>query len=218
MSHLIENISKLKAAIPHHVDIVVATKYATMTDIGIISEHFPTLTFGENRVQQGEEKQTQYPDIKNPWHFIGHLQRNKVKKVIQQYNLIHSVDSERLISEIDKESKKANQITNILLQVNPLQETTKFGFNETSIFSAIDNSSSLTNIRIKGLMSMAPFSSNTEEIKKTFKKTRNLYDKIISNGLQLEHLSMGMSNDYEIAISEGANMIRVGSFIFNDNN
>ncbi|RAP25001.1 YggS family pyridoxal phosphate-dependent enzyme [Candidatus Marinamargulisbacteria bacterium SCGC AG-343-K17] len=214
MSHLIENINQLKKSIPSSVTIVVATKYAGLDDIKTISDHCPNIIFGENRVQQGQEKQDAYPNIKNPWHFIGHLQRNKVKKVIRNYDLIHSVDSERLMVEIDNESKKNQQITNILLQVNPLEEDSKFGFNETTIYDAIKTAKKLSNINVKGLMSMAPFDTDTATIKKTFKKTRAIYDKLKSDELQFEHLSMGMSNDFEIAIEEGANMIRVGSKIF----
>tara|TARA_A100001015_G_C14902451_1_gene676960 strand:+ start:188 stop:844 length:657 start_codon:yes stop_codon:yes gene_type:complete len=218
MSHLIKNIEQLQHNIPKEVSIVVATKYASLEDIGTISTHFPNLIFGENRVQQGSEKQNAYPNINNPWHFIGHLQRNKVKKVINDYQLVHSVDSERLMIEINKESEKNNQTTNILLQVNPLQETTKFGFTNETLLAAVENAKSLSHITISGLMSMAPHTNDLNEIKKTFKKTRELYDKMIQNGLQMNHLSMGMSNDYKIAIDEGANMIRVGSIIFNDNN
>ena len=214
MSHLIENIASLQSSIPNNVTIVIATKYATIEDIGHISKHFPHLAFGENRIQQGDEKQRHYPTIENPWHFIGHLQRNKVKKVIQQYTLIHSVDSQRLIEKINTESEKCQQITPILLQVNPCEDEKKFGFNESELFACMDAIRELKNIAIKGLMSMAPHTNHSQEIKKTFKKTRSIYDKLVSDGLSLEHLSMGMSSDYKIAINEGSTMIRIGSIIF----
>lgn len=193
---------------------MIASKYATLEDIKVISDEFPSIAFGENRVQQGEEKQTAYPTIHNPWHFIGHLQRNKVKKVIQNYALIHSVDSERLLTEINASSEKHKQKTNLLLQVNPLEDHAKFGFNETNIFEAANHAQSLEHINIIGLMCMAPFDSSNEIIKKTFKKTRQIYDKLKKDGLHMEKLSMGMSNDFKIAIDEGSNMIRVGSIIF----
>ena len=214
MSTLIKNITKLKHGIPKHVTVVIASKYATLDDIKTISDEFPTIAFGENRVQQGEEKQMAYPSIQNPWHFIGHLQRNKVKKVIQNYTLIHSVDSERLLMEINDASAKKNHKTNLLLQVNPLEDQAKFGFNETSIFEVANRSQTLKHIHIIGLMCMAPFDASSDIIKKTFKKTRQIYDKLKSDGLPMEQLSMGMSNDYKIAIDEGSNMIRVGSIIF----
>ena len=214
MSHLIKNIDKLKNSLSDDITIVIATKYASLDDIKVISDSFPDLAFGENRFQQGEEKQSAFPNLQNPWHFIGHLQRNKVKKVIQNYDLIHSIDSERLLIEVNQASQKNNQKTRVLLQVNPLEEDSKFGFNETSIYEAANMSKTLDNVHVMGLMSMAPFDSDTTIIKKTFKKTRTIYDKLKNDGLQMEQLSMGMSNDYKIAIDEGANMIRVGSIIF----
>ena len=204
MSHLIKNIDKLKNSLSDDITIVIATKYASLDDIKVISDSFPDLAFGENRVQQGEEKQSAFPNLQNPWHFIGHLQRNKVKKVIQNYDLIHSIDSERLLIEVNQASQKNNQKTRVLLQVNPLEEDSKFGFNETSIYEAANMSKTLDNVHVMGLMSMAPFDSDTNIIKKTFKKTRTIYDKLKNDGLQMEQLSMGMSNDYKIAIDEGA--------------
>ena len=106
MSHLIKNIDKLKNSLSDDITIVIATKYASLDDIKVISDSFPDLAFGENRVQQGEEKQSAFPNLQNPWHFIGHLQRNKVKKVIQNYDLIHSIDSERLLIEVNQASQK----------------------------------------------------------------------------------------------------------------
>ena len=214
MSPLIENITKLKQQIPKHVTLVIASKYATLDDIKTIANEFPTIPLGENRVQHGEEKHMAHPSIQNPWHFIGHLQRNKVKKVIQNYSLIHSVDSERLLMEINEISAKKNQPTNLLLQVNPLDDHAKFGFNEFSIFDIVNQSQTLENINVLGLMCMAPFDASNDIIKKTFKKTRQIYDKLKSNGLPMEQLSMGMSNDYKIAIDEGSTMIRIGSMIF----
>ena len=119
-----------------------------------------------------------------------------------------------MLIEVNQASQKNNQKTRVLLQVNPLEEDSKFGFNETSIYEAANMSKTLDNVHVMGLMSMAPFDSDTNIIKKTFKKTRTIYDKLKNDGLQMEQLSMGMSNDYKIAIDEGANMIRVGSIIF----
>ena len=194
--------------------VVVATKYATMQDIHTLSQSKHPIIFGENKVQQGEEKQKNYPEINIPWHFIGHLQRNKVKKIINNYSLIHSVDSIRLLQEIDKQSKQSNLVTKILLQINTAKEQSKFGFSEEEIKSAIDQSHEYKNITITGLMCMAPHTDNHHIIEKTFKKTRNIYDMMKLNGIPVKHLSMGMSNDYKIAIDQGSTMIRVGSIIF----
>ena len=214
MSHIIDQIHALQACIADHVTIVLATKYATVPQIGQISEAFPSLIFGENRVNHGAEKQSAYPTISNPWHFIGHLQRNKVKRVIQDYDLIHSVDSMRLLTEIQSASLSLNQKTPVLLQFNPLKESTKHGFDASDLTEILDHTAELTHVSIQGLMCMAPFTSDQSVIKKTFKKTKQLYDILKQDGLPLEYLSMGMSNDFQLAIDEGSNMIRVGSFVF----
>lgn len=196
------------------VDVVVATKYASLNDIKILADIKHPIIFGENRVQHGEEKQLAFPEISNPWHFIGHLQRNKVKKIINNYDLIHSVDSLRLMKEIHNQSLKQTKVTNVLLQINPLEESTKFGFNSETIYEAIEHSHNLPNISIQGLMTMAPHTENIKLIEKTFKTSRDLYDSIKIDGKRLKYLSMGMSNDYKIAINEGSTMIRIGSIIF----
>jgi len=214
MTNLIENINNLKKEVPNDVSIVLATKYASIDDIGLISEAFPTLTFGENRVQHGEEKQAEYPNISNKWHFIGHLQRNKVKKVITNYSLIHSIDSVRLIEEIDIQAHKKNIISEILIQVNPLQEESKHGFSKNELEKIEETLLNFKNVKIKGLMCMAPFTENYKEIQKTFKESRRIYDNMLLKGFNFNYLSMGMSNDYKIAIDEGSNMIRVGSIVF----
>ena len=212
LNSFIDEINSLNTTI----DIVLATKYADLNHIAEISNANDQIIFGENRVQSGEKKQIAFPEIKNPWHFIGHLQRNKVKKVIGNYNLIHSVDSIRLMDEINKQSFASDKTSNILLQINPLEESSKSGFNETNIFTAMEHSESLANINIKGLMVMAPLSNDPAPIENTFKKSRQIYDKIKSTNQNLEHLSMGMSNDYKIAINEGSTMVRIGSIIFKD--
>ena len=214
MSKLINNIAKLKAEIPSNVEVVLATKYASIDDIGIISSEYENIIFGENRVQSGDEKQQHYPNIKNPWHFIGHLQRNKVKKVLQNYALIHSVDSLRLIDEINGQSEKKQITSNILLQLNPINEESKFGFGINELNKIENQLMDYKHLNIRGLMTMAPHTENVKDIKKTFKESRKVYDKMKLNGFNFNFLSMGMSNDYKIAIDEGSNMIRIGSIIF----
>ncbi|MEK9726632.1 MAG: YggS family pyridoxal phosphate-dependent enzyme [Candidatus Margulisiibacteriota bacterium] len=214
MSAILKNIETIQHSIPNHIQIVLATKYASIDDIGLISNAFPEITFGENRVQHGQEKQIAYPNIKNPWHFIGHLQRNKVKKVIENYSLIHSVDSLRLLTEINTAAEKQGLQAQVLLQVNPINEETKFGFSIEEVYNALTQTKTLKNITLSGLMCMAPHTDNKSTIRKTFKKTRELYDNIKISHAQFNHLSMGMSNDYQIAIDEGSTMIRIGSIIF----
>jgi pyridoxal phosphate enzyme (YggS family) len=214
MSLLVDRIHALIESIPSRVSVVLATKYANVPDIGVISSAYPHLIFGENRVQSGRDKQSAYPDILNPWHFIGHLQRNKVAHVVQQYQLIQSVDSIRLLDEIDRVSKKRSIITPVLLQVNPCHEDTKHGFTDAAALDDIEFPDRYPNLNVMGLMAMAPHTDNTQKIIKTFKKTRAIYDKLLANGLPLTHLSMGMSHDYKIAIDHGSTMVRIGSKVF----
>jgi pyridoxal phosphate enzyme (YggS family) len=169
--------------------------------------------FGENYVQELIDKQAQLPsDIR--WHFIGHLQTNKVKYIASFVHLIHGVDSLKLLKEINKQAMKANRIMNVLLQVHIAQEETKFGLDEKELEEIFNPNSSqlheLKNIRIQGLMGMASFTENEEQIRKEFRYLKTLFDKYT----QLQTLSMGMSADYEIAIEEGSNMVRIGSLIF----
>ena len=169
--------------------------------------------FGENYVQEMVDKQAQLPsDIR--WHFIGHLQTNKVKYITPFVHLIHGVDSLKLLKEINKQALKANRIINVLLQVHIAQEETKFGLDEKELEEIFNPNSSqlheLKNIRIQGLMGMASFTENEEQIRKEFRYLKTLFDKYT----QLQTLSMGMSADYEIAIEEGSNMVRIGSLIF----
>jgi pyridoxal phosphate enzyme (YggS family) len=182
--------------------------------------------FGENYVQELIEKEKQMPkDIR--WHFIGHLQTNKVKQIISFIHLIHGVDSFKLLKEISKQSEKINKITNCLLQVHIAQEETKFGLdeNELNVTIAQLNNEPMKNINVIGLMGMASFTNDVNQIRKEFKYLKSLQTKLstpvppnagISNRPSI--LSMGMTADYKIAIEEGSNMIRVGSLIFGERN
>ena len=174
--------------------------------------------FGENKVQELSNKIPKLPsDIK--WHFIGHLQRNKVKYIIGKVDLIHSVDSLRLAKQIDEDSKKNNLISNILIQVNVSNEPTKFGTSNDKVFELIKAVSELENIRVKGLMTIAPATNNPEECRVYFKKLKELsmeIEKLNLTNVEMKELSMGMTGDYEIAIEEGATLIRVGTGIFGE--
>ena len=175
--------------------------------------------FGENYVQELIEKHKQLPtDIR--WHFIGHLQTNKVKQVIRFVHLIQSVDSLKLLIEINKQSEKINRVTNCLLQVHIAQEETKFGLNEEELNETIGLSGNgqMKSINVTGLMGMASFTDNDQQIRKEFRYLKTLQTKLSAVGFQLPTLSMGMTADYAIAIEEGSNMIRVGSLIFGTRN
>jgi len=174
--------------------------------------------FGENKVQELEIKHKILPKDIN-WHMIGHLQTNKVKKIVPFISLIHSVDSIKLLKVINKESKKINKITKCLIQVNISNEKNKYGFKFSDLnFLNSDFLKDYKNIEIMGLMGMASYSSNKINIKKEFNSLNEKYMNLKDNISSFSILSMGMSNDYELALIEGSNMIRVGSKIFGERN
>ena len=168
--------------------------------------------FGENYVQELVEKQAQLPlDIN--WHFIGHLQSNKVKYIAPFVHLIQSVDSEKLLKEIDKQAAKNNRIINVLLQVHIAEETTKFGYDEVELMAF--DIAQYKNINIIGLMGMATFTDDKEKVKREFEHLQKIYNAFASKkNIVLTTLSMGMSDDYKLAIECGSNMIRIGSSLF----
>lgn len=174
--------------------------------------------FGENKVQELSEKYPQLPSDLT-WHLIGHLQRNKVKQIIDKVALIHSVDSIRLAEAIENEAAKKNIIVNILLEVNVAEEESKFGFKVEELLSVVEQIATFPHVRIKGLMTIAPFVENPEENRSIFahlqKLSVDIAQKNIDN-VSVNILSMGMTNDYEVAIEEGATMIRVGTGIFGE--
>jgi pyridoxal phosphate enzyme (YggS family) len=176
------------------------------------------LDFGENYVQELVNKHVRLPaDIR--WHFIGHLQRNKVKQIAAFVFLIHGVDSLQLLEEINKQGAKLNKIVNVLLQVHIAKEETKFGLDEAELDSIVNPNhlTGLQNICVCGLMGMASFTEDNQVVQKEFHYLKSLYDKYallqISN-CRFRFLSMGMSGDYKIALQEGSNMVRIGSLLF----
>ena len=172
--------------------------------------------FGENKVQEIREKYQVLPkDIE--WHMIGHLQTNKVKYIVDKVRLIHSVDSLRLAEVIEKEAEKQDRIVDILLEVNVAEEESKFGLKTAEVLPLAEKLTALSHIRLRGLMTIAPFVENPEKNRAIFANLHKLYvdikEKNIDNGT-VSILSMGMTNDYEVAIEEGATMVRVGTGIF----
>jgi pyridoxal phosphate enzyme (YggS family) len=178
--------------------------------------------FGENYVQELVEKQLLLPaDIR--WHFIGHLQSNKVKYIASFVELIQSVDSFKLLMEINRQAKKLDRRINCLLQIHVANEETKFGLHEEELDELIngllkaDEVNELTNIRVTGIMGMASFSDDEEKVRGEFKYLSSLYDKysnLNTRNIHFSHLSMGMSGDYQMAIEEGSSMVRIGSLVF----
>jgi hypothetical protein len=176
--------------------------------------------FGENYVQELVDKHSQLPhDIR--WHFIGHLQSNKVKYLASFVHLIHAVDSFKLLKEINKQAQKAGRVIDVLLQVHIAQEETKFGLDEQELYEILTENSEelkgLRNIRIVGLMGMASFTEDEEVVRCEFQYLKSIFDKYSrqqTDNCNLQILSMGMSGDYKMAIEEGSNMVRIGSLLF----
>jgi|ERR1019366_5166238 pyridoxal phosphate enzyme (YggS family) len=212
-----ENLYKIKSSIPSSVTLVVVTK---TQPIEKLMEVYNTghIIFGENKVQEMLDKYVALPkDIQ--WHLIGHLQSNKVKFIAPFVSLIHSVDSLKLLQEIDKQAKKNNRIINCLLQTYIAKEETKFGldFKEAENLLKSDSLKQLQNIKITGLMGMATNTDNQEQIAGEFQSLKQFYNlqkHIETANIKLETLSMGMSADYTIAIENGSTLIRIGSSIF----
>jgi PLP dependent protein len=169
--------------------------------------------FGENYVQELVEKATQLPaDIR--WHFIGHLQTNKVKLIVPFVQLIHGVDSLKLLKEINKEAAKCNRVVDCLLQVHIAQEETKFGLNETELAETVALAAELKliNVNVIGLMGMASFTTDMDNVRKEFRQLKGIFEQYAA----FTTLSMGMSSDYRIAVEEGSTMVRIGSLLFGE--
>mgnify|MGYP000850976437 FL=1 len=176
---------------------------------------------GENRVQELVKKYEDMKDTDAKWHMIGHLQKNKVKYIIDKTVLIHSVESLELAEEINKRANKNNLIADILIELNIGEEESKFGITEERVYDFINSMDKFDNIRVLGLMTVAPFCENPEDARWVFKKMKNIYDKVSTmklQNVQMKYLSMGMTNDFEIAIEEGSNIIRIGTAIFGARN
>jgi pyridoxal phosphate enzyme (YggS family) len=169
--------------------------------------------FGENKVQELVEKEESLPkDIE--WHMIGHLQTNKVKYIAPFVSLIHAVDSKKLIKEINKRAKQNNRVIPCLLQVHIAQEESKFGLDKDGVIEILKTD--FPNVSIVGLMGMATFTDNKNQVRKEFKYLKDSYDELKESQPNFSILSMGMSGDYSIAIEEGSNMVRIGSSIFGE--
>jgi pyridoxal phosphate enzyme (YggS family) len=209
-----ENLNTVLNSIPKDVTLVAVSK--TKKNSAILEAYqIGQRIFGENKVQELIKKAKELPkDIH--WHMIGHLQTNKVKFIAPFISLIHGVDSIKLLKEINKRAEQNNRVINCLLQIHIAIETSKFGFDIPELNEAIEDAKELQNIRIIGLMGMATFTDNKQQVIQEFNSL-----KVVFETLQNEHvttLSMGMSGDYQLAIEQGSTMVRVGSAIFGDRN
>ncbi len=215
------NLMEIRDSLPSSVTLVAISKTKPITDL-LEAYHAGQRIFGENKIQEMSEKFEKMPkDIH--WHMVGHVQSNKVKFMAPFVSLIHGVDSLKLLKEINKQAAANNRTIDCLLQVHIAQEETKFGFDESEIFNVLASPDfeKMSNIRVCGLMGMATFTENEEQIHSEFTNLKKIFDKLPTNqydNLVPEILSMGMSGDYKIAIDCGSNMVRIGSSIFGERN
>jgi len=226
MSLIEHNLRKIKNTIDevarktnrtlNDIILVIVTKTRTVDEIKEVYRCGHRI-IGENRVQEAESKYRLLRDLDLEWHLVGHLQRNKVKDAINIFSMIHSVASLRLVEEINKRCEQKNIRMDILLEVNISNEETKFGFKPNEVIPALKLISDMKNVNVMGLMTMAPFEARPEDTRPVFRGLRNLCDEIIQENIpdiHMKYLSMGMTNDYIVAIEEGANMVRIGTAIF----
>lgn len=212
-------IHKVDSRFGQDVTLIAVSKTKPADNISILYD-IGVRDFGENKVQELCDKYAALPkDIR--WHLIGHLQTNKVKYIIDKVYLIHSVDSLHLAQQIEKEAVKKNVNVNILIEVNVSKESSKFGLNIDEVIDMIKEVAKLPHVHIKGLMTVAPFVEDSKENREFFKILKQLSVDINNKNIDnvcMDVLSMGMSNDYQVAIEEGATMVRVGTSIFGERN
>jgi len=212
---IVANLKQLKDDVSAAVTVVAVSK---TKPVDAIQQAYEAghLDFGENKVQELCQKHETLPkDIR--WHMIGHLQRNKVKYIAPFVHLIHGVDSERLLNEINKQGAKNNRVIDVLLQIHIAEESTKFGFSYAEAEAILSKAKTLENVRITGLMGMASYTDNNAQLTSEFSGLQDFYNKLQASN-NWTTLSMGMSNDYKLAVSLGSTMIRVGSLIFGSRN
>lgn len=217
MNNVGDNILKVRESIPEGVELVAVSKFhpneAIMEAYGVGQR-----VFGESRAPELRDKANALPEDVQ-WHFIGHLQTNKVRMIMPFVSLIHSVDSERLLRLIDTEAARINKVVEVLLQVHVAQEETKFGFTPDELLQFVDSGivNELTNVRVVGVMGMATNTDDVNRITADFKAIKQTFQnaRALLKGCQgFNHISMGMSDDYQLAIANGSTMVRIGSTIF----
>ncbi|MFT0715417.1 YggS family pyridoxal phosphate-dependent enzyme [Flagellimonas lutimaris] len=212
------NLNSIKSELPEGVILVAVSKTKPNEDI-LEAYEAGQRVFGENKVQEMVQKWEDLPkDIE--WHMIGHVQRNKVKYMAEFVSLIHGVDSSRLLKEINKQAKKYDRVIPCLLQIHIAEEDTKFGLDEKELNELIssDTFKAMENIKIVGLMGMATFTKDENQVRREFTQLKSMFDALKAKLSDISILSMGMSGDYAIAIEEGSTMVRIGSSIFGARN
>ena len=235
MGNIRENVGKILNELPKDVELMAAVKERTAEEI-LEAINAGVKIIGENYIQETErifsqiEKKSPFKNLKDTlqkdkelcavkWHFIGHLQKNKVKKAVKKFDMIQTVDSFEIAKEIDKECGKISKVIPVLIEVNSGREKNKFGVFPENVKNLIEEISLFKNLKIMGLMTMGPFLENPEDIRPYFKETRRIFKEIALLELpntQMKYLSMGMSDSYRVAIEERANIVRIGSKIFGE--
>ena len=213
-----DNLKHIKSTLPDQVTLVAVSKTKPVSDLMEAYDAGQRI-FGENKIQEMAEKHEQMPkDIQ--WHMIGHVQTNKVKYMAEFVSLIHGVDSYKLLKEINKQAKKHDRIIDCLLQIKIAEEDSKFGISPEDATALVqsDEFSELKQINVIGVMGMATFTDNKEQVKSEFKCLKSTFEALKTQDSELKIISMGMSGDYQLAIECGSNMIRVGSSIFGARN
>lgn len=195
------------------VRIVAASKYADVSDIQTLL-HLGLKSMGENRVQDAISKSEEIGRENAEWHMIGHLQTNKVNKAVALFDWIQSVDSTYLMEAIDQASAKQNKVMNMLLQFNVANEQTKFGCNETELFLLSNHTKTLSHLKFRGIMIIAPHINDQNLLRQYFDRAKKIFDRLKELYPHVDTLSMGMSEDYKMAIEAGATMVRIGSALF----
>ena len=211
-----DNIDDLKKDMKDYDAMLLAVTKTHGVDKIMEVYNYGLRDFGENKVQELLDKKDELPDDIN-WHLIGHLQTNKVNKIVGEIRLIHSVDSLKILKKINNRAKKLSIVQDCLLQINISKEESKSGFYEEDIEDIINQAKELENVKIRGLMTMAPNTEDVSVIRSCFKGLKKIFDNLSNlsyNNIEMEYLSMGMTHDYKIALEEGANIIRAGSKIF----
>jgi pyridoxal phosphate enzyme (YggS family) len=198
------------------VGLVAVTKTVDLPEVREVVEAGVRI-IGENRVQEGERKREGLSGLDVRWDMIGHLQRNKAKQAVECFDFIHSIDSPRIAKEVGKRAVLVGKVIPVLLEANVSGEESKYGFTPERLMSGLESLASIEGIRIEGLMAMAPWEAEPEDTRPVFVALRELADRIRDikvPGVEMRHLSMGMSNDYVVAVEEGATLVRIGSAIF----
>ena len=216
---IVNNITRVQSTLPDHCQLIAVSKTKPV-EVLMQAYDAGVRDFGENKAQEMTEKYEQMPqDIR--WHMIGHLQRNKVKYLAPFVHLIHSVDSLRLLKEIEKQGKKIERKIDCLLQLHIAQEEEKFGLSEEELWDLLQGPDlpNMQFVQIKGLMGMATFTDNDEQKQREFRHLKSLFDQVketpkLPTSVSMQTLSMGMSGDYRIALEEGSTMVRIGTTIF----